>query len=134
MTVDDVLRMAKAAGVTVLLDGHDLVLEHDADPPPNLVAMFRRFKQEIVSALRMREAEQRSLITRWIADNLTSSPSGICAQCDGGPRPHDQFVAMFVGFDRADVHSSCHSAWQAEREAEARKALGLEADPPPKNT
>jgi hypothetical protein len=25
------------------------------------------------------------------------------------------------------VHSSCHSTWLAEREAEARKALGLEA-------
>jgi hypothetical protein len=72
MTVDDVLRMAKAAGVTVLLDGYDIVLEHDTDPPPNLVTMFRRFKPELVSALRMRQADQRNLITR--GSTTTSSP------------------------------------------------------------
>jgi len=44
-TVDDVLRMAKSAGVTVLVEGYDLVLEHEADPPPNLVAMLRHYKQ-----------------------------------------------------------------------------------------
>ena len=34
MSVDDVLRMAKSAGVTVLVEGYDLILEHEADPPP----------------------------------------------------------------------------------------------------
>ena len=33
-TVDDVLRVAESAGVTVLVEGYDLVLEHEADPPP----------------------------------------------------------------------------------------------------
>jgi hypothetical protein len=33
---------------------------------------------------------------------------------------------MFVHPDRADVHSSCHAAWRAEREAEAVAALDLE--------
>jgi hypothetical protein len=32
---------------------------------------------------------------------------------------------MFVHHDRADVHSSCHAAWRAEREAEAVAALDL---------
>ena len=73
-TVDDVLRMAKSAGVTVLVEGYDLVLEHEADPPPNLVAMLRHYKRELVGALRMREAEQRSLITQWVNDHFTSSP------------------------------------------------------------
>jgi hypothetical protein len=127
MTVDDVLRMAKSAGVTVLVEGYDLVLEHDADPPVNLVAMLRRFKPELVSALRMREAEQRSPIAQWINNHFTSSPAGVCAHCGGGPRPDDPFVLLFVGTDRGEVHSSCHSTWLAEREAEAREALGLEA-------
>jgi hypothetical protein len=127
MTVDDVLRMASSAGVSVLVDGYDLVLEHDVDPPANLVAMLRHFKSELVSALRMRQAEQRGLITQWVNDNFTSSPAGVCAHCGDGPRSEDPFVLLFVGTDRGEVHSSCHSTWLAEREAEARKALGLEA-------
>jgi hypothetical protein len=116
-TVDDVLRVAKSAGVTVLVEGYDLVLEHEADPPPNLVAMLRHYKPELVSALRMRQAEQRSLITQWVNDNFTSSPPGVCAHCGDGPRTEDPFVLLFVGNDRGEVHSSCHSAWLAEREA-----------------
>jgi hypothetical protein len=126
MTVDDVLRMAKAAGVTVLVEGYDLVLEYADDPPAHLVTMLRRYKPELVSALRMRQAEQRSLITQWINDHFVSSPPGVCAQCGGGERAGDPFVLLFVGNDRADVHGSCHPAWQATREAEARRALGLE--------
>jgi hypothetical protein len=125
-TVDDVLRVAKSAGVTVLVEGYDLVLEHEADPPPNLVTMLRHYKPELVSALRMRQADHRSLITQWINNHFTSSPAGVCAHCGGGPRPDDPFVLLFVGGDRGDVHASCHPAWLAEREAEARKALGLE--------
>ena len=37
----------------------------------------------------------------------------------------DDDHAMFVHHDRADVHSSCHAAWRAEREAEAVAALDL---------
>jgi hypothetical protein len=104
MTVDDVLRMASSAGVSVLVDGYDLVLEHDVDPPANLVAMLRHFKSELVSALRMRQAEQRGLITQWVNDNFTSSPAGVCAHCGDGPRSEDPFVLLFVGTDRGEVH------------------------------
>ena len=128
-TVDDVLRVAKSAGVHVLVEGYDLVLEHEADPPPNLVAMLRHYKPELVSALRMRQAAQSSLITQWVNDHFVSSPSGVCAHCGDGPRPEDPFVLLFVGTDRGEVHSSCHSIWITEREAEARKALGLDARP-----
>ena len=38
----------------------------------------------------------------------------------------DPFVALFVGDDRADIHTSCHSEWMAERDSEARIALGIE--------
>jgi len=100
-TVDDVLRMAKSAGVTVLVEGYDLILEHEADPPPHLVAMLRHYKRELVGALRMREAEQRSLVAQWINNHFTSSPASVCAHCGGGPRPDDPFVLLFVGTDRA---------------------------------
>ena len=91
-TVDDVLRVAKSAGVNVLVEGYDLVLEHEADPPPNLVAMLRHYKPELVSALRMRQAAQSSLITQWVNDHFVSSPSGVCAHCGEGPRSEDPFV------------------------------------------
>jgi hypothetical protein len=126
MTVDDVLRMANSADVTVFVEGYDLVIEHDVDPPANLVAMLRRFKPELVSALRMRQAEQRSLVTQWINDHFISSPLGVCAYCGGGERADDQFVLLFVGDDRADVHASCHQAWREAREAEARSALRID--------
>jgi hypothetical protein len=126
MTVDDVLRMAKSAGVTVLVEGCDLVLEHEADPPPNLVAMLRHYKPELVSALRMRQADQRSLITQWVNDHFASSPPGVCAHCGDGARPEDPFVLLFVGGDRGQVHSNCHPPWLAEREAAARRALQLD--------
>ena len=126
MTVDDVLRMANSADVTVFVEGYDLVIEHDDDPPANLVAMLRRFKPELVSALRMRQAEQCSLITQWINDHFISSPLGLCAYCSGGERADDQFVLLFVGDDRADVHASCHQAWREAREAEARSALRID--------
>ena len=122
-TVDEVLRVAESAGVTVLVEGYDLVLEHEADPPPNLVAMLRHYKPELVSALRMRQADQRSLIIQWINDHFASSPPGVCAHCGDGPRPDDPFVLLFVGNDRGEVHASCHATWLAEREAEARRAL-----------
>ena len=128
-TVDDVLRMARSAGVTVLVEGYDLVLEHEADPPPNLVATLRHYKPELVSALRMRQADQRSLITQWVNDHFASSPPGVCAHCGDGPRPEDPFVLLFVGNDRGEVHASCHEAWQAERKREAMTALGFEVGP-----
>jgi hypothetical protein len=55
-----------------------------------------------------------------------SSPAGVCAHCGGGPRRDDPFVLLFVGGDRGDVHSTCHSTWLAAREAEARRALQLD--------
>jgi len=96
MTVDDVLRMASSAGVSVLVDGYDLVLEHDVDPPANLVAMLRHFKSELVSALRMRQAEQRGLITQ--GSTTTSRPR----------QPASAPIAV-TGRDRS-THSSCCSS------------------------
>ena len=79
-------------------------------------------KPEIVDLLR----DEHRAVVRWIADNFRSSPIGQCALCSGGKREDDPFVLVFVGEDRADLHASCHPAWVAEQEAEARIALGIE--------
>jgi hypothetical protein len=61
LTVDDVLRMATAAGVTVRVQVYDLVVEHSVDSPVDVLSMLRRYKPELVSALRMRQASEPSL-------------------------------------------------------------------------
>jgi hypothetical protein len=130
MTVEEALELARRHGVNVMLEGDSLHLEADAPPPNGLLAILGRGKWDIVAALRLREDENRRAIVRWINDNFTSSPAGVCAHCGEGARAEDPFVLLFVGSDRGEVHSSCHSMWLAQREAKARKALGLEADPP----
>ena len=129
MTVTEALQLARLQGVEVTLDGDELALEADAPPPPGLLAILGRGKWDIIAALRQRDAEERRRVVQWVNDHFASSPHGVCAHCGDGPRPEDPFVLLFVGTDRGEVHSSCHSIWITEREAEARKALGLDARP-----
>jgi hypothetical protein len=126
VTVTEALELARLQGVEVTLDGDDLVLKAEAAPPPGLLAILGRGKWDIVAALRLREAKERRRIVQWVNDHFTSSPAGVCAHCGDGPRSDDLFVTLFVGDDRANVHASCHPAWRAEREAEARSALRLQ--------
>ena len=126
MTVTEALELARSQGVEVTLDGDDLVLEAQAAPAPGLLAILGRGKWDIVAALRLREAEECRRIVQWVNDHFASSPPGICAHCGDGLRSDDSFVLLFVGNDRGEVHASCHSAWLAEREAEARRALRLD--------
>jgi hypothetical protein len=128
VTVDEALTLARSHGVEVRLNavGNGLHLEADAPPPPGVLALLGRGKWDIVAALRTRKADERRRVVQWINDHFASSPADICAHCGGGPRPEDPFVLLFVGSDRGEVHASCHSAWLADREAEACKALGLE--------
>jgi hypothetical protein len=125
VTVSEALELARLQGVEVTLDGDDLVLEAEAAPPPGLLAILGRGKWDIVAALRLREAEERRRIVQWVNDHFASSPPGVCAYCGDGLRSEDPFVLLFVGNDRGEVHASCHSAWIAQQEAQARSALGL---------
>jgi hypothetical protein len=129
MTVDDALALARSHGVRVTLDGDDLALEADAPPSLRLLAILGRGKWDIIAALRQRQAEERRRVVQWVNAHFASSPPGVCAQCGDGLRSEDPFVLLFVGNDRGEVHSSCHSMWMTEREGEARKALGLDARP-----
>jgi hypothetical protein len=129
LTVTEALELARSQGVEVTLDGDDLVLKAEAAPPPGLLAILGRGKWDIVAALRLREAEERRRVIQRIADNFTPSPPGVCAHCGEGPRSEDPFVLLFVGNDRGEVHASCHSAWIARQEAQARSALGLGTRP-----
>jgi hypothetical protein len=129
MTVEEALELARRHGVNVILDGDSLHLEADAPPSNGLLAILGRGKWDIVAALRLREAEERRRIVQWVNNHFASSPPGVCAHCGDGPRSDDSFVLLFVGNDRGEVHASCHSAWIAQQEAQARSALGLGIGP-----
>ena len=129
MTVEEALELARRHGVNVMLDGDSLHLEADAPPSNGLLAILGRGKWDIVAALRLREAEERRRIVQWVNNHFASSPPGVCAHCGDGPRSDDSFVLLFVGNDRGEVHASCHSAWIAQQEAQARSALGLGIGP-----
>jgi hypothetical protein len=129
VTVTEALEMARLQGVEVTLDGDDLVLEADARPPDELVAIPAGDKLDLVAVLRQRQAEERRRVVEWVNHHFVSSPAGLCAHCGEGARSDDPFALLFVGSDRSDVHASCHAAWLAEREAEACEALGLEPRP-----
>jgi hypothetical protein len=129
VTVTEALQLARSQGVEVTLDGDDLVLKAEVAPPPRLLAILGRGKWDIVAALRLREAEERRSIVQWVNNHFASSPPGVCAHCGDGPRSKDPFVLLFVGNDRGEVHASCHSAWIAQQQAQARTALGLGIGP-----
>ena len=133
MTVEEALELARRHGINVVLEGDGLNLEADAPPPPGLLAILGRGKWDIVAALRLREAEERRRLVQWVDDHFASTPPGVCAHCGDGLRFEDPFVLLFVGNDRGEVHASCHGPWLAEREAEARRALGLEVHPSIRN-
>ena len=122
MSALDVIRIARAAGAKLVVDGASLVLEAESPPPPQVFDMLRAHNPEILELL---QAERRAVL-RHIADHFQSSPLGQCAHCGGDRRADDPFATIFVGEDRADIHASCHPAWVAELEAEARVALGIE--------
>jgi hypothetical protein len=118
----DVIRIARASGAKLSVDGRSLVLEAVSPPPQEMFDDLRAHKPEILELL----GQERRAIVMWINNRFKSSAPGRCAQCGDGSRVGDPFVAIFVGEDRADLHASCHAAWVAEQEAEARVALGIE--------
>jgi len=122
MTVHQVLNAARAAGVTVKLDGEDLVLSAAAAPPRAVISAIARHKAKIVELLRpdswsasdwlvffderagiaefdggleRSAAETRALeccVVEWLNRNPVSSPPGRCLHCDGSEGTLDELV------------------------------------------
>jgi hypothetical protein len=113
---------AHAAGVGLEVNGEKLIVRASSAPPQTVLDQLRRHKAEVIELLR---AECYAVV-RYVNDHFQMSPLGQCVHCGGKRHPGDPFVFLFVGEDRADIHTSCHPAWVAEQEAEARVALGFE--------
>ena len=60
MSAAETLAAAQAAGVRLGLDGTDLLIESDHDPPPELLDALRRDKPEILALLRTREVGEET--------------------------------------------------------------------------
>lgn len=60
MSAAETLAAAQAAGVRLGLDGVDLLLESDREPPPELLVALRRDKPEILALLRTRDCSEVS--------------------------------------------------------------------------
>jgi hypothetical protein len=52
MSAAEALRVARAAGITVRLDGEDLLLEANAEPPQTVLDVLARHKLTILALLR----------------------------------------------------------------------------------
>jgi hypothetical protein len=118
----DAIRMARAAGGKLSVDGPSLVLDAETPPPAQVFELLRAHKPQVLELLR---AERRAVV-QYLNDHFQSSPLGRCAHCGGAGSPADPYAVLFCGTDRAELHAGCYRAWIALREAEARAALGIE--------
>jgi hypothetical protein len=111
MSAAEALRIAHAAGVTVIIDGEDLVLEANTEPPRAVLDALSRNKLSILellqparaiwtaeqwrayfdkrcriatSELRRSEAELHAIgccVIEWLNQHPAPSPPGRCAWC-----------------------------------------------------
>jgi hypothetical protein len=121
MTAAEVLALAKARGVTIKLDGDGLEIIADRQPDRDLLDAIAGCKPQIVAVLQ----KERRCINRWIASRIITWPSDRCLHCKGPITPGSKWILVAARDDRARFHEPCHSAWLAQQETLARKALGL---------
>ena len=123
MTAKEILAMAWADGVDVALTatGDGLELLSAGDSPPEIVALLKGAKAEIVSRLQM----ERRMINHWVADTLIDWPQDSCLKCRKRILVGQDWIDVTNGDARARFHRECEPVWRAEREALARKTIGL---------
>ena len=56
MIAQRLIEDARAAGLSIEVDGGDLIVEADGDPPPSLLAELRQHKAEVIALLRPQDA------------------------------------------------------------------------------
>ncbi len=88
MSAASAIRAARAAGITVIADGEELVLEAAAEPPSHVIEDLRRHKQELLKLVALSNFDEWSRAD-WRA--FFDERAGI-AEFDGG-LPRDQAEA-----------------------------------------
>jgi hypothetical protein len=119
MSAVEALSAARAAGISVEIDGDDLVLEAPVAPPPIVLDLLSRHKTHVVTLLRRQArmtvvASSRPLCASEIAER--SSLIEETDHCDSNTADH-----------RA-VAEACYGSWQALGVAAALNALPQPTD------
>jgi len=145
------IKLARVAGITVGLDGGDLVLEAAVAPPPSVVELLARNKSAIVALLRPGDDgwsaadwrayyDERAAILEFdgglsrveaevrafaccVAKWLNTHPASSPPECCAGCGTPDRNGDPLQPFGHAWLHSPCWPAWQSGRKAQAVDAL-----------
>jgi hypothetical protein len=153
MSAADVLRAAHAAGVRVMADCENLVLEARAEPPQSLLDALSRHKLAILALIQggwsaehwrayfencsaiaesnhglpRAEAEARAsayCVIEWLNQHPAPSPPGRCARC--GRSESLRAIVLPFGTEPGThtwLHAECWPAWHRARRPEAIAAL-----------
>jgi hypothetical protein len=144
MSAVEALHAARAVGVTVTLNGENLVLEANAEPPQAVLHVLAHHKRGIVALLRSgqdgwtaeawraRFDELRakaevgafnSCIAEWLNRNPSPSLAGRCAWCGKAETSRAMVVPYGAGEHHAWLHAECWPSWHQSRRREAAMAL-----------
>jgi hypothetical protein len=152
MSAVEVLSAAQAAGITVILDGENLLLEATSEPPRTLVDALANHKPAILALLRPREREWsvddwrtyfsrrsrktthldtqarasafESCVAEWCNQHPAPSSPAQCAWC--GMKESSTAIVLPFGINPGTLtwlHGQCWAAWHQERRAGAIAAL-----------
>jgi hypothetical protein len=127
----EALRGARAAGITVTIDGEGLLLEAVAEPPQFVLDALARNKRAIFDLLQSGQspsepgpsAPERCVIG-WLNRHPAPSAPGHCAWCGRAESP--SAVVLPFGTEPGThtwLHAECWPAWQETRRAHATAAL-----------
>jgi hypothetical protein len=123
MTAKEILAAAKAGGIDVALtatsDGLELLSV--GEPSPDIIALLKGAKTEIISDLQM----ERRMINHWVAAHLIEWPREHCLGCRQPVVVGQEWIDVTNGDARARFHQECHRVWLADQEALARRTIGL---------
>jgi hypothetical protein len=93
----------------------------EGDPPGEIVALVKAHKPDLVAHLQA----ARGRINHWTAARLIDWPPSHCLHCRKPIVVGQAWTAVSNGEAKARFHEPCRAQWLIEREAFARKALGL---------
>ena len=123
MSPADIVEKARRCGVILTLNDSEtgLSLSADSAPPQEIIDLIRNARDVVV-----RHFKQQRAIRAWIDENLTTANPDVCLGCGGLWLADDESIYLIkCGAKDGFVHENCSTAWDAEQDRQARKALGF---------
>lgn len=122
MSPADVAEKARRCGVSLALNDTltGLSLCADSAPPQEIVDLVRDARDLLVAHL-----QQKRAIRAWINDGFRAGQPGVCMHCGGYWLAGELTITVCCGDDYGNLHNACWSAWEAEQDWRARRALAF---------